>query len=98
MAKRIEATLLATRLRGMHPAARFGAQAVTAVHALRFLARDVRPAIKARREEGRDDVISHLIEEGYPDKAILIECMTYAVAGMVTTREFIVMAAWAHVR
>jgi cytochrome P450 len=25
---------------------------------------------------------------------ILIECMTYAAAGMVTTREFIVMAAW----
>ncbi|MCK9904538.1 cytochrome P450 [Frankia sp. Cpl3] len=39
-------------------------------------------------------MISHLIEEGYPEKAILIECMTYAVAGMVTTREFIVMAAW----
>ncbi|OAA23388.1 hypothetical protein UG55_103885 [Frankia sp. EI5c] len=94
MAKRIQATLLGTRLRGMHPVVRFGAQAVTAVHALRFFRSDVLPAIKARRAERQDDVISHLIDEGYPDKAILIECMTYAVAGMVTTREFIVMAAW----
>nr|MDT0667678.1 hypothetical protein [Micromonospora sp. DSM 115978] len=67
---------------------------VTAVHAMRFFFRDVRPAIKARRAARQDDVISHLIDEGYPDKAILIECMTYAVAGMVTTREFIVMCAW----
>ncbi|WP_018636464.1 cytochrome P450 [Parafrankia elaeagni] len=94
MAKRIQATLLGTRLRGMHPVVRFGAQAVTAVHGIRFLLRDVRPAIRARRERRQEDVISHLIEEGYPDKAILIECMTYAVAGMVTTREFIVMCAW----
>nr|WP_241835178.1 cytochrome P450 [Pseudofrankia asymbiotica] len=61
---------------------------------MRFFSRDVRPAIRSRREQPREDVISHLLEEGYPDKAILIECMTYAVAGMVTTREFIVMAAW----
>ncbi|MBL7498843.1 cytochrome P450 [Frankia sp. CNm7] len=94
MAKRIQATLLGTRLRGMHPVIRFGAKGVTAVHAMRFFSRDVRPAIKARREQRQEDVISHLLEEGYPDKAILIECMTYAVAGMVTTREFIVMAAW----
>ncbi|CUU55139.1 hypothetical protein Ga0074812_104220 [Parafrankia irregularis] len=94
MAKRIQATLLGTRLRGMHPAVRVPAQAVTAVHALRFFRNDVRPAVKARRAERQDDVISHLLDEGYPDKQILIECMTYAVAGMVTTREFIVMAAW----
>ncbi|WP_112107258.1 cytochrome P450 [Parafrankia sp. Ea1.12] len=94
MARRIQATLLGTRLRGMHPVIRVGAQALTAVHAMRFFLRDVRPAIRSRRRERRDDVISHLIDEGYPDKAILIECMTYAVAGMVTTREFIVMVAW----
>ncbi|MBL7488292.1 cytochrome P450 [Frankia sp. AgB1.9] len=94
MAKRIQATLLGTRLRGAHPVVRFGLQAVTAVHAMRFFVRDVRPAIRSRRERRQDDVISHLLDEGYPDKAILTECMTYAVAGMVTTREFIVMAAW----
>jgi cytochrome P450 len=94
MAKRIQATLLGTRLRGMNPVLRFAVQGLTAVHAMRFFFQDVRPAIKARRAKRQEDVISHLIDEGYPDKAILIECMTYAVAGMVTTREFIVMAAW----
>jgi cytochrome P450 len=63
-------------------------------HAISFFYRDVKPAIAARRKARKDDIISHLLDEGYSDKAILIECMTYAVAGMVTTREFIVMAAW----
>jgi hypothetical protein len=94
MAKRINATLSGIRLRGMHPVIRVVGQLGTAVAAMRFLFRDVRPAIKARKVERREDVISHLLDEGYPEKAILIECMTYAVAGMVTTREFIVMAAW----
>lgn len=94
MAKRINATLSGIRLRTMHPIVRVGGQMGTAVAAMRFLFRDVRPAIKARRIERREDVISHLLDEGYPEKSILIECMTYAVAGMVTTREFIVMAAW----
>ena len=63
-------------------------------HALNFFYRDVRPAIEARRRTRREDLISQLLEEKYSNKAIMIECMTYAVAGMVTTREFIVMAAW----
>jgi cytochrome P450 len=65
-----------------------------AFHAGRFFLLDVRPAIKARQLQPREDVISHLLEERYPSKAILIECLTYAGAGMVTTREFIVMSAW----
>jgi cytochrome P450 len=63
-------------------------------HALNFFYRDVRPAIQARRRTRREDLISQLLDERYSNKAIMIECMTYAVAGMVTTREFIVMAAW----
>ena len=63
-------------------------------HALNFFYRDVRPAIEARRHTRREDLISQLLDEKYSNKAIMIECMTYAVAGMVTTREFIVMAAW----
>ena len=63
-------------------------------HALNFFYRDVRPAIQARRRTRREDLISQLLDEKYSNKAIMIECMTYAVAGMVTTREFIVMAAW----
>jgi hypothetical protein len=35
-----------------------------------------------------------MVREGYKTKMLLIECMTYATAGMVTTREFIVMCAW----
>lgn len=59
-----------------------------------FYLRDVRPAIQARRKQPEDDVISHLIAEGYKDPAILIECITFGAAGMVTTREFISMATW----
>jgi cytochrome P450 len=55
---------------------------------------DVKPAIDARRRQPREDVISHLLSQGYGNREILTECITYAAAGMVTTREFISMAAW----
>ena len=61
---------------------------------LRFFYQDVKPAIRARRKQPGEDVISHLLSKGYSDAEILTECITYAAAGMVTTREFIVMAAW----
>lgn len=59
-----------------------------------FYLRDVRPAIRARRAERRDDVISQLLDKGCSDADILIEAITFGAAGMVTTREFIAMAAW----
>ncbi len=59
-----------------------------------FVLRDLRPAIKARRKQRSEDVISHLLDQDYSEKEILTECLTYAAAGMVTTREFIVVAAW----
>jgi len=61
---------------------------------LKFHFRDVRPAIEARRKAPREDVISHLLSDGYRDGEILVECFTYGAAGMVTTREFITMAGW----
>lgn len=61
---------------------------------LAFYWLDVRPAIAARKRAPREDVISHLIGLGYRDSEILTECVTYGAAGMVTTREFISMAAW----
>ena len=64
------------------------------VPVVRFYLADVRPAIRARRKQASHDVISHLIAEGYTNADILIECVTYGTAGMVTTREFIAMAAW----
>ena len=60
----------------------------------RFYLADVRPAIRERRRARRDDIISHLLDEGYTDVDILVECVTYGTAGMVTTREFVTMAAW----
>lgn len=93
MAARIGATLSAALQRPTRLGRSFG-RLMQAYHALLFFYRDVRPAIAARRKARRDDVISHLLDEGYADRMILIECMTYAAAGMVTTREFIVMAAW----
>lgn len=59
-----------------------------------FYRLDVRPAIQARRIKPQEDVISHLLSKGYNDLEILVECLTYATAGMVTTREFIGVAAW----
>lgn len=67
---------------------------VAALHAVQFFALDVLPAILARRRSPREDVISHMLAERYALKALLIECLTYGAAGMVTTREFITMAAW----
>lgn len=66
---------------------------------LTFYFLDVQPAIRARRKlaaagETSTDVIGFLIEQGYSNVEILTEVVTYAAAGMVTTREFISMAAW----
>jgi cytochrome P450 len=61
---------------------------------LKFYIFDVRPAIRARRKAPKDDLISHLIGQGYSHREILIECVTYGAAGMFSTREFMVMAAW----
>jgi cytochrome P450 len=54
----------------------------------------VKPAIRLRRRRRSEDVISHLIDEGYSDTEILTECLVYGAAGMITTREFITIAAW----
>lgn len=61
---------------------------------VRFYFADVRPAVRAHRRAPSTDVISHLIAEGYSNADILVECVTYGTAGMVTTREFIAMACW----
>lgn len=55
---------------------------------------DVLPAVRSRKKQPRKDVISHLLERGYNLADILVECVTYGTAGMITTREFISMACW----
>jgi cytochrome P450 len=94
MARRIAAALYSGIGRRRSPVTQWVSRVRQSFHSLRFFVRDVKPAIAARRRRRGDDVISHLVDEGYSEKAILIECLTYAAAGMVTTREFIVMAAW----
>ncbi|HEY3994191.1 MAG TPA: cytochrome P450 [Ktedonobacteraceae bacterium] len=59
-----------------------------------FYLLDVDPAIRARRRKPGDDLISHLIEQGYKNAEIMTECVTFAAAGMATTREFLSVAAW----
>lgn len=61
---------------------------------LSFYISDVRPAIRKRRKNPQEDVISYLISRGYADFEIMTECIVYGVAGMVTTREFISVAMW----
>src|SRR5262249_41554043 len=64
------------------------------VRSVVFYLLDVQPAIHARRRVPRDDVISHLLAHGYRDSEVLTECVTFGAAGVVTTREFICVAAW----
>lgn len=84
----------ATQNRSRNPLVRAYRGLFTAFHTLDFFYRDVKPAIRARKQKPREDVITQLVQDGYSDRSILIECMTYGTAGMVTTREFIVMVAW----
>ncbi|MFI6868434.1 cytochrome P450 [Nocardia sp. NPDC050406] len=59
-----------------------------------FFLANVWPSVRARRQRRRDDLISHLLDDGCTPADILGECVTFAAAGMITTREFITMAAW----
>ena len=60
----------------------------------KFWKHDLAPAIEARKREPKDDVISFMVKENYSKKGMIMECLSYGGAGMMTTREFIVMAAW----
>jgi cytochrome P450 len=61
---------------------------------LSFFHFNVRPSVRARRRQRRDDLISHLLDEGCTATEVLGECVTFGAAGMITTREFITLAAW----
>ncbi len=94
MDRRLDALLSLERLEHAPRLRRAAAFLKSQAHLFHFYLQDVRPAIAARRKELREDVVSHLLSKGYNDMEILIECVTYGAAGMVTTREFICMAAW----
>lgn len=94
MARRLATSLSAAFYHEHNYVGRLYISAKKLVNSIDFYINDVKPAVRDRRANPQDDILSHLIKQGYSDKAILMECMTYAAAGMVTTREFIVMAAW----
>lgn len=66
----------------------------TGTTTLRFYVFDVLPAVRARRRRPREDVVSQLLADGFSNLEVLTECLTYAAAGMATTRELICAAAW----
>lgn len=94
LADRLRLTFLSIGAKPNSFLGRLQQQVLSVYKTMTFYLLDVRPAIRERRKVRRDDVISYLIDEGFTDKQILIECMTYATAGVLTTREYIVMVAW----
>lgn len=94
-ARRIQRVLRASIAKsGNSVLSRFWVNLQRVFHTGVFFVFDVRPAVKSRKNAPKGDAISFYLEEGYSNTAIIIECLTYGTAGMVTTREFIVMAAW----
>lgn len=85
---RIEATI-ATDETSQRPIKESGDAAIR-----EYYETDIVPAIAARRKTPGDDVISRLIEAGCSDSFIATEVRGYSFAGMVTTRELIVMCTW----
>jgi cytochrome P450 len=54
-----------------------------------FLFADVMPAIRRKRKDPQNDVISYMISKNKKPLEIWVECIVYGAAGMVTTQEFI---------
>ncbi|MEW9855863.1 cytochrome P450 [Novosphingobium sp. M1R2S20] len=94
LAKRVKAVLDASMERkpGFLNKLIFTAKALSRVNA--FWKHDLAPAVEARRRAPKDDVITYLVQNNYSRKGMLMECLSYGGAGMMTTREFIVMCAW----
>jgi cytochrome P450 len=59
---------------------------------LNFYYSDVVPAIRARRKQPTDDVISHKLAQGATNMDIMTECSMYGGAGIITTQEFLCVA------
>lgn len=94
LARRMRATLDSTLTEIPNPVKRAANGLRIAFHMWNFFRKDLAPAVRARRSAYRDDVIGYMVRNNYSTKAMIIECLTYAGAGMVTTREFIVVCAW----
>jgi len=64
----------------------------TARTLLEFWLFDIRPAIQARKQTTKNDLISHMMSKNLNGLSIMIECITYGLAGVLTTREFMCSA------
>jgi cytochrome P450 len=94
LARRLRSLLDGKATMHPNPLIRFFGMARMAFHMRQFYRDHVQPAVSARRADPREDVVSHMIRENYSKRAMLLECMIYGTAGMVTTRELITMACW----
>jgi cytochrome P450 len=94
LAKRLEKSVSPVRFPKGNPLYPLVVLAYGRINSVIFYFQHVRPAIRARRAQPREDVISHLLSLGYDNQSIMIECATYGAAGMSTTREFMTLAIW----
>jgi cytochrome P450 len=94
LAQRMRRTLDSTLIEITSPGKRLANGVRIAFHMWNFYRKDLAPAVRARRAKDHDDVIGYMVRHNYSTKAMIIECLTYAGAGMLTTREFIVVCAW----
>lgn len=56
-----------------------------------FLFADVMPAIRRKRKNPTNDVISYMVSKNKKPLEIWVECIVYGAAGMATTQEFILV-------
>jgi cytochrome P450 len=94
LANRLNSFLADKEQRNVGKLATFVRLVLGSYRILRFFLCDVMPAIRSRRVARREDIISHLIDQGWSNREILTECITYGAAGVATTRELMVVAAW----
>ena len=69
-------------------------KAVYAARIMKLYREHIAPAAEARRKNPGNDVMTYMVQNNYSMKGMIIEVMTYAGAGVSTTREFMVMAVW----
>lgn len=65
-----------------------------AARVMKLYREHITPAAEARRKKPGNDVMTYMVQNNYSMKGMIIEVMTYAGAGVSTTREFMVLAAW----
>ncbi len=94
LAKRVKAVLDSNMERRSDPIGKVVFIVKSLIRISRFWKKDMVPAIEARKKDPKDDVITFMVKENYSKKGMLMEALSYGGAGMMTTREFIVMAAW----